>query len=280
MACRIEEDPKRRPWLVLMLRSSEFEHSSLGDIEVLDGDVQVHLLRCDRARPHRRGETFDLLEPDRIAILGSDVSPVLLDLDGPVEQRPVERGQRRWIGTVDDDGWISRDGHEANLDLRSDIDTSPDAALSCRPLNGTQPVPRLGRRPAGEQTSLLPRRCWLQTSRAWHCDYEARLNRYDDPNSPLSRRLAQVQAWLRSELDERGGNVSGVSACAGDGRETIDVLAARDDTDRVCAVLLESHPGVADHARARAARSHLNGVTVRTCDAADTTNYVDAVPAS
>lgn len=110
-------------------------------------------------------------------------------------------------------------------------------------------------------------------------DYETWLNRYDDPSSPLSWRLALVQGWLRSELDERAGTVSVVSACAGDGRDIIDVLAARDDADRVSAVLLESHPGVADRARARAARAHLKGVTVRTCDAADTTNYVDAVPA-
>jgi hypothetical protein len=133
MACRIEEDAKRCPRLVLMLHSSEFEHSSLRDIKVVDGDVQVHLLRCGRARPHRRGETVDFLEPDRIAIVGPDVSPVLLDLNGPVEQSPVERGQCRWIGTVDDDGWIARDGHEANLDLRSDNETLPDAVRSSRP---------------------------------------------------------------------------------------------------------------------------------------------------
>lgn len=147
------------------------------------------------------------------------------------------------------------------------------------PLNGTHSVPRLGRGPlVNNSVAAAPLLAPDSRSMALR-DYEAWLNRYEDPSSPLSWRLALIQGWLRSELDERAGNVSVVSACAGDGRDIIDVLAARDDADRVSAVLLESHPGVADRAQARAARSHLNGVTVRTCDAADTTNYVDAVPA-
>lgn len=111
-------------------------------------------------------------------------------------------------------------------------------------------------------------------------DYEKWLTRYDDSESPLSWRLALVQRWLRAELDRRDGPVAVVSACAGDGRDIIDVLADRHDADRVSVVLLEAHPGIADRARARAAQSGLDHVAVRTCDAADTTNYVDAVPAN
>ncbi len=44
-------------------------------------------------------------------------------------------------------------------------------------------------------------------------------------------------------------------------------------------VLLEAHPKIADLARSRAAAADLTGLTVRTCDAADSSNYADAVPA-
>jgi hypothetical protein len=54
--------------------------------------------------------------------------------------------------------------------------------------------------------------------------------------------LRQVQAWRRTELDDRPGALSVVSACAGDGRDIIDVLADRPDAGRVRVVLLESIP--------------------------------------
>ena len=60
--------------LVRMLNTSEFDDSSLGDIKIFDGHVQVHLLRCGRTRPLWRGETINFLEPDRIAVGGSDVT--------------------------------------------------------------------------------------------------------------------------------------------------------------------------------------------------------------
>lgn len=66
--------------------------------------------------------------------------------------------------------------------------------------------------------------------------------------------------------------------CAGDGRDIIDVLGGRDDASRVQSVLLEVYPGIADLARDRAAAADVVGLTVRTCDAADTANYADAVP--
>ena len=110
-------------------------------------------------------------------------------------------------------------------------------------------------------------------------DYEQWLHRYDDPGSSLSWRLSRVQAWLRDDLDHRAGPIQIVSVCAGDGRDIIDVLASRDDASRVQSVLLEAHPGIADRARHRATSAGISGVTVRTCDAADTANYADAAPA-
>jgi hypothetical protein len=111
-------------------------------------------------------------------------------------------------------------------------------------------------------------------------DYEQWLHRYDDPDSSLSWRLRQVQAWLREDLDNRaGGSVKVLSVCAGDGRDIIDVLAGREDASQVRSVLLEAHPGIADRARARADAAGITGLTVRVCDAADTGAYGDAVPA-
>ena len=110
-------------------------------------------------------------------------------------------------------------------------------------------------------------------------DYERWLHHYDDPNSSLSWRLRQVQAWLQEDIDRRAGPIRVLSVCAGDGRDIIDVLAGRRDAARVQTVLLEAHPGIADLARDRAAAADVAGLLVRTCDAADTANYAGAVPA-
>lgn len=110
-------------------------------------------------------------------------------------------------------------------------------------------------------------------------DYVKWLDRYDDPDSPLSWRLRMVQEWLHKDLDSRRGQVEIVSVCAGDGRDIIDVLQTRHDADRVNVVLLEAHPDVADLARQRARDAGLDRVEVRTCDASMTSSYVGAVPA-
>ncbi len=110
-------------------------------------------------------------------------------------------------------------------------------------------------------------------------DYVQWLNNYDDPSSPLSWRLRQVQDWLTQDLDRRAGPVRVLSACAGDGRDIIDVLKHRHDADRVDVVLVEAHPEVADLARDRSSAAGLTAVTVRTSDAGNSTSYADAVPA-
>ena len=54
-----------------------------------------------------------------------------------------------------------------------------------------------------------------------------------------------------------------MSACSGDGRDVVEVLAGRADADRVRAVLVELHPDIADRARATAAAAGLPSVEVR-----------------
>ena len=102
---------------------------------------------------------------------------------------------------------------------------------------------------------------------------------YDDPASDLSWRLRQVQAYIRSALDQMDGQGTVLSLCAGDGRDVLQVLAQRDDSSRIQITLLELHPVLAQRARDFAAASGLANVTVRTGDAGNSTAYAGAVPA-
>ena len=111
-------------------------------------------------------------------------------------------------------------------------------------------------------------------------DYQAWHDQYGDPASLLPWRLGVVQGWLRDALDRTSGPVRVVSACSGDGRDILGVLAERDDRARVSTTLVEAHPGIADAARARVAELGLDAVTVRTADAGVTDAYVGAVPAA
>jgi SAM-dependent methyltransferase len=110
-------------------------------------------------------------------------------------------------------------------------------------------------------------------------DYLKWHDAYDDPASDLSWRLRQVQAYIRSALDQISGPATVLSLCAGDGRDVLQVLAERDDSDRIQTRLIELHPVLAQRAREFAAVSRLENVTVRTADAGNSTAYVGAVPA-
>jgi hypothetical protein len=127
-------------------------------------------------------------------------------------------------------------------------------------------------------------------------DYDAWHHHYDDPGSGLSWRLRRVQAHLGEAVDRHPGPFRILSACSGDGRDVITVLAGRlhggaaargskgvaplaGAADRVRAVLIELHPDIAERARAAAATAGLPGVDVRNLDAGTTDAYVGAVPA-
>ena len=84
-------------------------------------------------------------------------------------------------------------------------------------------------------------------------DWQEWHEEYADPASGLSRRRRAVQDRVRAFLDERAGPVRVVSACAGEGRDLLDVLADRpDDAARVSGRLVELDPDLAARARARA----------------------------
>ncbi len=108
---------------------------------------------------------------------------------------------------------------------------------------------------------------------AWH-------QPYDDPASPLSRRLAAVRALLADALlDAHPGPVSLVSLCAGQGRDVIGVLADHPRRDDVTARLVELDDDLVATARADAEASGLDGVAVVHGDAARTSMLTGAVPA-
>ena len=80
----------------------------------------------------------------------------------------------------------------------------------------------------------------------WHSSY-------DDPGSPLSRRLAVVRAQLSALLDAQPpGPIRIVSLCAGEGRDVIPVVAAHPRRDDVSARLVELDPRNVAAARAAA----------------------------
>jgi putative methyltransferase len=110
---------------------------------------------------------------------------------------------------------------------------------------------------------------WLD----WHAPY-------DDADSSLSQRLAAVQRQIRAALDEHPDRpVRVVSACAGQGRDLLEVLATHPARDRVTARLVELDPRNARIARAAAAANGLTGVEVVQADAGAVDSYAGAVPA-
>lgn len=109
-------------------------------------------------------------------------------------------------------------------------------------------------------------------------DYEQWHQAYSDPASSLFWRLRTVQRFLDQALDRHCGPVRVLSACAGDGRDLLEVLAHREDAHRVCATLVEVHPAIAQRARDRAGTIAAQ-VEVRTADAGLSDSYLGAVPA-
>lgn len=107
-------------------------------------------------------------------------------------------------------------------------------------------------------------------------DWERWHDPYDDPGSPLSQRLRTVQEQLRLALDRAApGPVRLLSACAGQGRDVLPVLATHARGGDVIGRLIERDPRLCATARAAAPAA----VEVVEGDAGTTTAFVGAVPA-
>ena len=102
---------------------------------------------------------------------------------------------------------------------------------------------------------------------------------YARPESGLADRLDAVRAQIDRRLDDTApDHVRVISACAGDGRDLIGVLAWRPDADRVTALLVEYDQALATRA-SEAAKALPARVDVRQADAAQSDVYAEAVPA-
>jgi hypothetical protein len=108
----------------------------------------------------------------------------------------------------------------------------------------------------------------------WH-------DEYDDPTSPLSARLAEVQRQLRAVLDDAPeGPLQLISICAGRGRDVLDVVTDHPRGRDVRARLVELDPELAHDAALLASDRGLDDVEVVVADAARTSTYEDVVPAN
>ena len=103
---------------------------------------------------------------------------------------------------------------------------------------------------------------------------------YDDPASPLSARLACVQAHLSDALTAAPpGPIRLLSLCAGQGNDVIGVLPGHPRCSDVSAVLVEYDGRNAAAAASRASLAGLPAVEVRQSDAGLPESYADALPA-
>jgi hypothetical protein len=111
---------------------------------------------------------------------------------------------------------------------------------------------------------------------AWHDDYA-------DPGSALSIRLVAVRSEIRAALDRRADvePVTVLSACAGDGRDILGVLAEQDERlrRRVEVTLLETDRRNLDRAERFCRDAGLSAVRLLDRDAGLSSSYLDAAPA-
>jgi hypothetical protein len=95
-----------------ILGAAEFEYRGLRCIEVVNVQVDVHLLRNRLARPLWRHVGVNPLKSQGVAVLGADRTPISLVLvDLPAEQLAVEVGQCSWVGAIKNDHWEPSDSH-------------------------------------------------------------------------------------------------------------------------------------------------------------------------
>lgn len=112
--------------------------------------------------------------------------------------------------------------------------------------------------------------------RDWHAWHD----RYDEPGSLLSRRLAVVQDRITRFLDTAPpGDIKALSICAGQGRDLLGALEEHPRRADVTALLVELDPRNTSAARARAKELGLRRIQVVTGDAAETDHYLSHAPA-
>lgn len=100
----VEEHAKCGTWLVLRLGRPERQHRLLSSVEVVDHDVQVHLLRNVLAGPLRPSVLVDPLEADAlVTCCVADLGPPVVGCHVPIEQCAVELGEATRIVAIEDE---------------------------------------------------------------------------------------------------------------------------------------------------------------------------------
>jgi hypothetical protein len=111
-------------------------------------------------------------------------------------------------------------------------------------------------------------------------DWQKWQDRYDDPDSPLARRLLTVRERIRLALDDcPPGPLRVVSLCAGQGRDLLHVLPGHRRAQDVRARLVELDPRNVDLAAKAARSAGLHGVEAIAADAALLDHYAGMAPA-
>ncbi len=97
-----------------MLRCSQAKYLGLDRIDIVDGHVEVKLLRPVARGPGRRGELLNQLERQAHTVHAEDDPVVVGGRDFPADDSPVELSQGTRIGTVQNDRSHSSQchGHE------------------------------------------------------------------------------------------------------------------------------------------------------------------------
>jgi hypothetical protein len=108
-------------------------------------------------------------------------------------------------------------------------------------------------------------------------DWQAWHTPYDEAGSAIADRLVIVQRLIANAITAHRGSLRVISACAGQGRDLLGVLAGHPRRNDISARLVELDPGNASVARAAAAP--FASVEVITGDASTTDAFDGAVPA-
>ena len=108
MTGRVKVNPERvtrcLAWLHFVLRSTQRQHPRLDRVDVINGYVEVELLRPLAIRPGRRSEPFHQLERQTQPVHRKD-DPILFDeRDLPAEDSTVELGECLGVRAIKDHG--------------------------------------------------------------------------------------------------------------------------------------------------------------------------------
>jgi hypothetical protein len=108
----VEEHAERRPRLVFSAGRAELEHCLFSGIEIVDHDVDVHLLGDVLARPLRWPELCDPLEADAlVACRVAHLTPTVVRARVPIEQGTVELGEAARVVAVENERGRACDCH-------------------------------------------------------------------------------------------------------------------------------------------------------------------------